>query len=786
MQRVWLGTVFTIAAACCIAASAVAVAQEQAGEEQVTELSWPRDFGSGSKRLEVYQPQIESWTGDHLSGRAAIAIGTGDSPTYGVAEFSADTDIDKTAGLVRLHGIAIDKVEVPTAPDEAPAAKRTLEAQLPAGGMTVALDHLQTSYAAQQEIEKQQGVPVKNDPPRIVFAAAPTVLVPIDGDPVLRPVSGASGFQRVVNSRALILQDSAGFHIQAAGSWYQSPSLEGPWAVIQAPPAALRSAATAAGKVAAPDPLLPEDGKAPATPPALLVATGPTELVLTGGPPQLVPVAGVGLLTMANADHAVFVDPTSNATYLLVSGRWFQAPGVDGPWRFVPSDSLPADFAKISPDDPKADVLVSVAGTPQAKEAAIAASIPQTATVSRRAASLRVSYAGGAPEFRPIDGTPLSYAVNTPVPVIEVDAEHYYAVSKGVWFVAAAPAGPWRVADAVPAVIYTIPASSPLHYVTYVRIYSATPRTVVVGYTPGYLGVVVDPAGTVVYGTGYTYPAYVSGDAWYGYPATYGYGAGFALGTVEGFAFGFAAAAIWGAASPYWGPYWGYEGGYVNWNRVDVNQVNVYGRWGRGAVTHASGWNGWTGTGWGGSHVAGFDPFTGAHGQAGRAGAFNWNTGGFAAGRQGSFANPSTGIAGAGRAGITGNVATGDYQAGRQVAGANAQTGRIGAAERTVTGNVRTGDRSVQRQGAIVNPRTQSGVAWRNGDVYAGHDGNVYRYTDGGWQQHGSGGWQPVQRDNRGFSDLDAQRGARGLGQMRVNRSFGSGRFGGIGLHRRR
>lgn len=179
------------------------------------------------------------------------------------------------------------------------------------------------------------------------------------------------------------------------------------------------------------------------------------------------------------------------------------------------------------------------------------------------------------------------------------------------------------------------------------------------------------------------------------------------------------------------------------------------------------------------------ESWTGDH-LSGRAGAFNWNTGGFAAGRQGSFANPSTGIAGAGRAGIAGNVATGDYQAGRQVAGANAQTGRIGAAERTVTGNVRTGDRSVQRQGAIVNPRTQSGVAWRNGDVYAGHDGNVYRHTDGGWQQRGSGGWQPVQRDNRAFSDLDAQRGARGLGQMRVNRSFGGGRFGGIGLHRRR
>ncbi|OWJ68740.1 carbohydrate-binding family V/XII [Inquilinus limosus] len=761
-------------------------ARAQAPADSVTALSWPRDFDQGGQRVEIYQPQIEDWSGDRLSGRAAIAIGAkGGQPVYGVARFSADTDIDKTAGLVRLHGIAIDGVEVPTAPDKAPELQKALQARLPADGMTVTLDHLQTSYAAQQQIAKQAGVPVRNDPPKIVFASAPTVLVSIDGDPLLHPVDGAAGYQRVVNARALILQEDKTFHVQAAGAWYAASTLDGTWVVTAAPPAALQAAAKAAVRSVAPDPLLPEDGKPPATPPSLLVVTQPTELVVTSGPPQVAPVAGVGLLTMTNADHAVFVDPSTNGTYVLVSGRWFRSTGLDGPWSFVPPDSLPADFAKIPPDDPKADVLVSVAGTPQAKEAVIAASIPQTATVSRSKAGLQVSYAGGAPEFEPIQGTPLAYAVNTPVPVIRVDAEHYYAVSKGVWFVALVPAGPWRVADAVPAVIYTIPASSPLHYATYVRIYSATPEIVVAGYTPGYLGVVVDPASTVVYGTGYAYPAYVSGDVWYGYPATYGYGAGFGLGAATGFAFGFAAGALWGSASPYWGPYWGYDGGYVNWSHVDVNQVNVYGRWGAGTVTHASGWNGWTDTSWSGSHVSGFNPYTGAHGQAGRAGAFDWDTGGYAAGRQGSFANPSTGVAVAGRAGITGNVDTGDYQAGRQVAGVNAQTGRIGAAQTTVTGNVRDGDRSVDSTGAVINPRTDSGMAWNDGNVYAGHDGNVYQHTDDGWQKHGSDGWQPVQRNSDELGGLDGQRQARGLGQQRLERSEAGGRFGG-GIRRRR
>ena len=114
-----------------------------------------------------------------------------------------------------------------------------------------------------------------------------------------------------------------------------------------------------------------------------------------------------------------------------------------------------------------------------------------------------VVFDGGKPQWKPIDGTPLQYAFNTGPPVILVDPKTYYMVQNGVWFAGTAATGPWAVAATVPAVIYTIPASSPLHYVTYVRVYSSTPTTVFVGYTPGYYGTVMTTDGTVVYGTGY-------------------------------------------------------------------------------------------------------------------------------------------------------------------------------------------------------------------------------------------------------------------------------------------
>ena len=168
--------------------------------------------------------------------------------------------------------------------------------------------------------------------------------------------------------------------------------------------------------------------------------------------------------------------------------------------------------------------------------------------------------------MRPIPDSQLSYVFNSPSPIIMVSPSEWYAVQSGVWFTSTVATGPWVVAPSVPPVVYSIPVSSPLHYVTYVRVYSATPQYVVVGYTPGYLGTVVSPGGVVVYGTGYTYASYVGATIWYPPPVTYGYAAnpywtpwtGWAMGFGMGMAFG---AAIAGSSSCCWGycpaPYWG-------------------------------------------------------------------------------------------------------------------------------------------------------------------------------------------------------------------------------------
>ena len=159
----------------------------------------------------------------------------------------------------------------------------------------------------------------------------------------------------------------------------------------------------------------------------------------------------------------------------------------------------------------------------------------------------------GNPSFEPIDGTSLQQAVNAPIPVIRLGESSFYALDNGVWFVAASPFGPWSVATSVPAVVYSIPRRSPLHYVTYVRIYDATPDVVYIGYTPGYVGSYISSDFVVVYGTGWHYRPWI-GSVWYSAPLTWGFGFSFVDTWWYPWHSHFA---VWGSPAPYFRPAWG-------------------------------------------------------------------------------------------------------------------------------------------------------------------------------------------------------------------------------------
>jgi hypothetical protein len=546
------------------------------------EGAWPREIQANGATVLVYQPQIDSWQGNRLEARAAVAIRRPGAaqPSFGVVWITARTEIDKERGMVVLEDIQIRKVNAPASPQRNAEFLRAARQHIPADVKTVPLEQFEANLAIGQAETKTMGMPVVNDPPRIIVSATPALLVRIDGQPSLRQMPG-SALLRVINTRGLILLDpsTGGYYVAARGRWWVANTIDGPWAPAVNAPAALedaKRAAVAAGQV---DLLDAPPGEAPGAAPTIYVSTVRAELVVMNGPPTWSPIAGTELLYATNTSAHVFLELKAQQVYVLISGRWFRAPSTDGPWQYVPGTQLPSDFAKIPEQGPSGVVLASVPGTPQAQEAVIANSIPQTATVVRSAATFTATY-DGPPQWRPISGTPLAYAANSPTPIIRVDAKTYYALYNGVWFVTTAPVGPWAVATVVPAVIYTIPVTSPLHYVTYVRVYGVTPTLVYVGYTPGYLGTVVAPDGVVVYGTGVVYTPWV-GTVWYPPPPTYGTGTAFAWGATTGFVMGaMTTAAVWGCCASS-------STTTVNVNKTtyNYNNGNVYSSWSKTTAT---------------------------------------------------------------------------------------------------------------------------------------------------------------------------------------------------------
>ena len=570
---------------------------DTAGQPALPASAWPVKFDANDSSYVVYQPQFDKWDNNRVEGRSAVAVtkAGAESPEFGVVWLSAQTE--NSAGTVTIRELSVSKADFPTDIGGSGDHVAAMRQQLGAKSWRVAQERLQNDLEIDKIAGKSAAQPVKNDVPQILFSQEPAILVPIDGVPTMRDVPG-TGLRRIVNTRALMLFDPAltNYYLYVSDHWMEAQKFEGPWTRVANPPAQLEQAKEAAVKGNQVDLLAADEEDGPvARSPAIYVSTTPTELLQSEGAPQYSPVENTRLLYVANSPNRIFLDTATQTHYVLISGRWFRAHNL-GPnsWEYVSAASLPGDFARIPSTHPTESVRAAVAGTPQAREAAIENTVPQVATVTRSAATLSVNFDGN-PSFQPIDGTSLQQAVNAPIPVIRVSENSFYALDNGVWFVATSPYGPWNAAAMVPSILYSIPRSSPLHYVTYVRIYDATPDVVYVGYTPGYVGSYVSSDYVVVYGTGWRYRPWI-GSVWFGAPVTWGFGFSYVHTWWRPWRPHYAYWAPAPCFRPAWGP-WQYRpvygGGVTVVNNVTINRVNVhrqdnvtniYNRWDRRSV----------------------------------------------------------------------------------------------------------------------------------------------------------------------------------------------------------
>lgn len=512
---------------------------------------WPRDITTKSGAVvTVYQPQPEALNGDKLEGRCAFSAveKPGSEPVFGVFWFVATISTDRDARTVALETLKVNDIKLPGIADDQVILRlrQLLEVEIPTWQLSGSLDEITATIEQEQAVASDD---LKNDPPKIHYADKPTTLVLMDGEPRLQDDKDLK-MKRVINTAFLIVlaKEDNKYYLNGGTVWYVSADMKSGYQPATSLPKSLGPLDEQVKKKAKEG-----NGSNPApTPGAILVSTEAAELIQSNGPAQFANITGTSLLYVSNSDNDIFKSIDDNQYYVLLSGRWYASAKLEGPWAYIPSDKLPADFAKIPAGSPKDNVLSSVAGTPESKDAIHDAQVPQTAKVDRKKATCTVTY-DGEPKFEKIEGTSLELAMNTSSTVLRSGTQ-YFCVDKGVWFESTTAKGPWKVSDERPKDVDKIPAHSPAYNVKYVYIYDATPDVVYVGYTPGYMGCYVYGP-TVVYGTGYYYSPWY-GPYYYPRPVTYGFSMHYNPWT--GWSMGFHYSSGWFHMSIYGGGgYWG-------------------------------------------------------------------------------------------------------------------------------------------------------------------------------------------------------------------------------------
>jgi hypothetical protein len=688
---------FTLAATCLLA------------QASAQDAGWPRQVSRNGNVLVYYQPQVHTWDQyKNLTADIAFSLTPkGDRQLLGVASITAGTLVDKEARTVYFKDAAIISVRFPSLhEDSVRLMEPLLRSMLPTNGEPVSVDRLMAGL--EQGDAKAKAVELKNDPPPVFYSNTPAILLMVEGEVVLADID-KTHLQYVVNTNWDVFYDKHGRHyyLLSGSTWLTAAELKGPWAATRSLPAGMEKL-PADGQFDAVKKMVPPPATSGSAP-AVYFSGVPAELILTRGAPVYSSIPGTSLLYISNTENDVFLHNVSKIYYVLLSGRWFSAASLAGPWTFA-SDKLPPDFSRIPDNSPKAAVLASVPGTIQAADAVMLAQIPATAVVNKQEAAAKVHiHYDGEPRFSPIDNTKLEYAINTPDKVIKY-GDQYYACYQAVWFVSSSPNGPWTACTSVPAEIYNIPPNSPVYNVTYVTQTNVNDATVETSVAAGYFGMFV--LGTaigaaIVYGTGWYYHPYFywgPGMLWPVYrpwPCTYG-----AAAIYNPWTGGFA------AGRAVYGPY-GAAGGAAWYNPAT-------GRYGRSASVQ-----GW----YGGRTVANaYNPWTGTYGRT----------------SQGHNAFSQWGH----------SAATNGSQWVR--------SGHVTTAGGTTAAFQTSGGRS-----GVVHTGTHGTVVHTNNGVYAGHDGNVYRKnTNGGWSQYNNRSWHPANADE-GLRGADQ---ARQRGQVQSQR----------------
>ena len=474
------------------------------GQNKVNK-SWPKTIKLEQLSITIYQPQIEVLHDNHVEARAAFNLFDGTRlPVFGAMWIKARVLVDRSQQSVIYDDLEVAAVHFPDANEaDKEAFIGLLKAVMPTWNLRSTLNDFYAAATA-IKIDNQSVEALHNEPPKIFYEEKPTELVFIDGEPILANVAGSELYKYVVNTPYFIIYSLSDkyYYLKTGQWWFRARELYDNWQPLEAAPGNIVDLEVKYRQFNRQD--ISDLTRENTIRPQLYVVTYPAALIEVAGTPEWTELPDIGLLYCTNTANDLLLDSHTQQYYVRFSGRWYRsATLLRGKWEFVAPNALPDYFRLIPADSKIGHVRVSVPGTPEAIQAALDNTIPQTAIVDRRTAEMSVDY-DGEPVFESIEGTTLQYAVNTASSVLKTAENKYYAVDEAIWFTADSPEGPWQVAITIPAEVQQIPPTCPVYNIKYVYIYEYDDKLVYEGYTGGYLGAFLYQ-GCVFYGTGYQY-----------------------------------------------------------------------------------------------------------------------------------------------------------------------------------------------------------------------------------------------------------------------------------------
>jgi len=161
--------------------------------------NWPAEIEVRGQKVTIYQPQTESYAGDRIEARAAFSVEVNDKPIFGAMWFTSRVVTDKDQRIVEFDNIQVANVKFP---EEDQAKLNTFHNDINEIfedlDLSMSLDQFLTD---QDELKERREIDLEfnHAAPTIYFKMVPSVLVMIDGDPILKDIDN-SNYKYVLNT----------------------------------------------------------------------------------------------------------------------------------------------------------------------------------------------------------------------------------------------------------------------------------------------------------------------------------------------------------------------------------------------------------------------------------------------------------------------------------------------------------------------------------------------------------------------------------------------------------